>query len=392
MPFDGKQGRRESIFGVALLAVGHPVLCNKLFPVVVRMAVGAPVMPQCRGVPVFVTGGAGHGRMFPLQCESGGRMVKVTGVPDLVEGNFRMTFGTVLSEPVFMYIPVTGGAIAMCHTPEYLKFTAIADFGFVASGTLHLPVFTFKRKYRVVVAEAGGGTEPVEIMAGGTCHTQRSLVDIRMAGEAFLFEPQVGAGPFFQLCIGDELLFVALAAVDLPVFPLQFVPGKRMVEVVLLKADHLEIPSVVIVVAGGTFFAIDFAGCMVAPSGIDPRIDLGVAGEALFVGYLLPEHMAFSAVGDSFQVFVGLCQVTRGELGGKRQGVKQQTKEYRRKGPQDHGFPFVHFAPQCQAGRHQLCFRTASPNFLVICMPILFRNWVGSSPPAKMYTRSFLIR
>ena len=34
--------------------------------------------------------------------------------------------------------------------------------------------------------------------------------------------------------------------------------------------------------------------------------------------------------------------------------------------------------------KHYLCFKIASPNFFVICMPDFSRNCVGSSPPAKM--------
>jgi hypothetical protein len=242
-------------------------------------------------------------------------MVKIACIAYLVERYFRMALSAVLSEPVLVHIPVAVGAIAVVHSPEHLEFIPVAGFGFVAFDTLNLPVLSFQREGRIVVVEPGGGAELAEIVTGGAFYTQCSLVVIGVAGEAFLFQPQVGAGPVFQFFIRDEFFLMALAAVYLSVLPLQNVPGKPVFEAILLEPDHLEFPSVMVVVAGSTFIAFHIGGDMIPPPGFDPGIDLLVAGETFFVRHLLPENVAFGAVGHPLQVFMSFSQIARRELG-----------------------------------------------------------------------------
>lgn len=79
-----------------------------------------------------------------------------------------------------------------------------------------------------------------------------------------------------------------------------------MIELLLIKADHLKIPAVVVVVARGALLSFHFGRNMIAFVGIDPGCNLLVAVQALLVGDLLPQHMTFNAIGHSFQVCMGL--------------------------------------------------------------------------------------
>jgi hypothetical protein len=286
--------------------------------------------------------------MFPLQRESGGRVVEVVGVPDLMERRFRMAFGAVLPEPVLMNIAVAVGAIAMDNSPEYLIVTPIMCFCLVAFGTLHLPVLSFQRVDRIVVVESGCRTELIEIVAGGTLCTQRSLMVIGVAGKTFLSQPQVGAGPVLQFIIRNEFFPVTLVAVDLSVLSLQGIPGEAVVEPIFAEPDHFEFPSMMVVVARCTFIAFHIGGGMIPRSGIDPGTDLCVTGETFFVGHFLPQHVALGAVGHPLQLLVGFSQFTRGELSRNRKDGQQQEQEYppaELKGPD---IPLAQIGPQFQ--------------------------------------------
>ena len=78
-----------------------------------------------------------------------------------------------------------------------------------------------------------------------------------------------------------------------------------MIELLLIKADHLKIPAVVVVVARGALLSFHFGRNMIAFVGIDPGCNLLVALQALFVGYLLSQDVTFDAVGHSLQVCMG---------------------------------------------------------------------------------------
>ena len=138
------------------------------------------------------------------------------------------------------------------------------------------------------MVESGSRAKLVEIVAGITFFSQCSLVVIDVAGKAFLVQSQVGAGPPFQVRFPDKFLLMAMAAVDLSVFAVQVIPGEPVVEIVFIKTDHLEFPSVVVVMTGSAFISFHIVGGMISPSGFYPGIDLRVAGEALLIGYLLP--------------------------------------------------------------------------------------------------------
>lgn len=143
-----------------------------------------------------MAGGAGDRAMLSLKRESGGSMVEVSCIFDLVERSFRMALLAVLSKLVLVYIPVTVHAIFMLNPPEHLCFHSIPAPGRMAFRTFHKLVFAKQPEAGVVVVEPGCRTEFVETMAGSTILTQVPLVKVCVTILALLSQPQVGAGAF----------------------------------------------------------------------------------------------------------------------------------------------------------------------------------------------------
>lgn len=302
------------MLGVTLGTVGGRRGACKLASVVILVAIGAAGVLQGGGVPILMTGGAGDRGMFSLKRESGGSMVEVACILYLVEGGFRMAPGAVLSELVLVNIPVAVHAAFMCNAPEYLDFHSIPAPSRVAFGTIHCLVLAKQPEAGVVVVESRRRPEFVETMAGCAVRTEVPLVNVRVTIGTPLSESQVGAGTFPQLPVHDTFFFMTLAAIDAVMFPLKRVSCQRVVELLRIKAYHLKITAVMIIMAGGTFFSLHLERYMVTPVGIDPGCNLLVAVQAFFIGDLFAQDVTFHAVGYSFKMCMGLCQISRAQL------------------------------------------------------------------------------
>ena len=66
---------------------------------------------------------------------------------------------------------------------------------------------------------------------------------------------------------------------------------------------------------------------MITPVGIDPGSNLLVAIQALFIGDLFAQDMAFHAVGHPFEVRMGFCKIPRAQLCKKRSCRYEQKQE-----------------------------------------------------------------
>jgi hypothetical protein len=99
---------------------------------------------------------------------------------------------------------------------------------------------------------------------------------------------------------------VALAAVDPFMSTLELISHQPVIELLLIKTDHLELSAMVVVMARRTFLSLHFGGDMVPFTGFDPRGDFGVAVKALIVGDTLSQDMTFGTVGHPFQVCMGI--------------------------------------------------------------------------------------
>lgn len=136
VPLDGEQGGGESLLVMAFRTIRHRGHGYELFPVVIGVAVAATGMFQRAPVPVLVAGCAGDGLVPSLQGESGGRMVEVPRILDLVEGGLRMAFGAVLSEAVLVHVPVAVCTVCMGKGFEIPGFLSIPGNGPVAQYTI----------------------------------------------------------------------------------------------------------------------------------------------------------------------------------------------------------------------------------------------------------------
>ena len=137
-------------------------------------------------------------------------------------------------------------------------------------------------------------------------------------------EAQVSSRTFPERLVADEFFLVAPGTIDPSMGPLEVIACQGVIETGLVETDHLEVPAVVIVVAGSTFLSFHLCRYVIAPGSLDPGVDLFMTVEALPVGDLLSQYMAFDAVGHPFQVGMGLGQIPGTELCHKRPGWKGQ--------------------------------------------------------------------
>ncbi len=111
-----------------------------------------------------------------------------------VEGLFDVAFLAIGAEVVVVGVFVAAVAIAEFQPGELLEFLAVADLFPVAFDAVDGLVPAFQRKFGLVVVKPACRRKSIRRMAFCTIIRQGSLVVIRVAGQAFLFEPQEG-GP-----------------------------------------------------------------------------------------------------------------------------------------------------------------------------------------------------
>ena len=118
---------------------------------------------------------------------------------------------------------------------------------------------------------------------------------------------------------------------------------------------------------------------------VDPDFDLGVAVKALPIGDFLPKFMTLRTVCHAVQAFMDFRQFPRRYLGISTHRKHQKDDNVYKfpKGILDHIFHFQFFLFRTLKFQSS-CFKMASPRFVLIMIPIFSRNWVGSSPPAKI--------
>ena len=123
---------------------------------------------------------------------------------------------------------------------------------------------------------------------------------------------------------------MAFIAVNFYMRPSQLVAGQVVVELVLVEVQQIEIAPVVVVVAGGTFFAAHLPRCVVAHALVNLAFYLFVAGEAFVVRHFLAQHVALGTIGKAFQMGVRFGQIPGGDLGAcfadKKQAEKDRVK------------------------------------------------------------------
>jgi hypothetical protein len=64
-----------------------------------------------------------------------------------------MALAAILAKLVLMRILMTTGTIIICHAAELLEFLPFSSVYFVAFYTFHIPVFSGKLKFRIIMTE-----------------------------------------------------------------------------------------------------------------------------------------------------------------------------------------------------------------------------------------------
>ena len=196
--------------------------------------------------------------MLSFQQESSGGVLEVSGSFNLVERNFRVALSAVLTKAIFVHVLVAVGATFMANALEHLEFRSLPGGGLVAFRTSHHFVFSQKPECSIVVLESGSGPETVVSVTGGTLHPTGSLVEVLVAICACLSKAQEGTATTTEFAVHDQLLIVALAAIDPFMSALELISSQPMIELLLIKTDHLELSAMVVVVARRTFLSLHF--------------------------------------------------------------------------------------------------------------------------------------
>ena len=112
-----------------------------------------------------------------------------------------MALFAVGSEVILVGVVVAIVAVFEGDICKFLKRLAVSGLFPVAIDTLHRFVSAHQRKVRFIVVKLGGGGKFFCRMAFGTVIPQGFLVDVFVAGSAFVVQPQKRVFPFLQIGI-----------------------------------------------------------------------------------------------------------------------------------------------------------------------------------------------
>ena len=166
-----------------------------------------------------------------------------------MKGLHRVALRAVLTEFIFMDVPVAIRALPERNAPELLHLLPVQGRCPMAFRTIHRGMLAKQREPGPAMVELRSGPELPEIMTRCTIGRKGRLVVIRMAGEALLFQSQVSGRFCPDPGIRYEFSLMAGPAVYLSMRFLQRITGDRMVELFRIKPDHLEIPAMMVAVA-----------------------------------------------------------------------------------------------------------------------------------------------
>lgn len=165
---------------------------------------------------------------------------------------------------------------------------------------------------------------------------QASLVEILMASDASLRDPQEGLAEILALDAGalaggNAIRKVALVAGQSRVLAFQHVTGFAVIEFVGIPLDQRKIRPVVVRVAARALLARscrDMVGGVQPAFGRDARADVAMATDALELRLTAPDLVAFRAMNGAIQELVRLGQGTRRNLSRGAPGQPTGRYEY----------------------------------------------------------------
>lgn len=151
-------------------------------------------------------------------------------------------------------------------------------------------------------------------------------MDILMTGDTIGTQSQKSSLLFLRNRIADQLLSVTIAAICRFMLPFKPVPCQMVVEVSGVELNDLKVPAKMFTMAFMTGFPAGRRISVVAFPAFDQIINLHMALQTFGCGFRFPKHMAFGAVGYSFQVGMSIRQRPRGDLGKGRHICNQKAQ------------------------------------------------------------------
>ncbi|MBK8555056.1 MAG: hypothetical protein IPL65_04455 [Lewinellaceae bacterium] len=137
------------------------------------------------------------------------------------------------------------------------------------------------------------------------------LVHIFMALGTILAQPEKGLFVSFIFRLLDIIRLVTFPAIGSLVRSGEFVTCPVVVKTLLIKTDHLKIPTMVLTMATEAILLLNLLGGMVTFPLFDPGIDLLVAFQTFFIGNFIAQYVALGTVENPLQLSMGLGKLTR---------------------------------------------------------------------------------
>jgi hypothetical protein len=247
--------------------------------------------------------------VFAFERKKRFAMVELVQFPRPGERLFRVAFLAVGPQVIVVDILVATVAVGKCHTGKFLELLAVSRFFQMAFYTGHCFVFSGQRKIRFIVVKTGRRFECVGGMALRAVIPQRFLVSVGMAGYTILLQSQKSSLSFFQTRVCYVIRLVAFPAIYFFVCAGQFIACFGVIKRFFIEMNHLEIPSVVFIVASRAILISHVRTCVKTDIPVEPQFDFLVATEALVVWNLVSNIVATGAIGNAFQIFVRGGQV-----------------------------------------------------------------------------------
>ena len=121
---------------------------------------------------------------------------------------------------------------------------------------------------------------------------------------------------------------MAFAAINIFVAAGEFIAGKVVFEIFLIKTHHVKFSTVVVAVATGAILAFYLRRGVVAHIPVDAVLDLLVAGHTFVVRQLIPDVVALGTIRHALQAFVRVRQVAGRQLSNGLTRETGQKKQY----------------------------------------------------------------
>jgi len=184
--FNCKRTPFKSIVVMALITIGRNTIFDKLFPVIIGMAIGTSVVLYRICQTWFVACFTGNWKVFSNEFEIGFVVIEITGSLYRMKWFFCVTLPAILTEFIFMCILVTTGTIIKWKSIKFFDRFTIYNGWFMTFFAIQIHVLTDQWKFCGAVIKTCWVFKGVKSMTAVAVWRHLSLVKIIMTREAFL--------------------------------------------------------------------------------------------------------------------------------------------------------------------------------------------------------------